>query len=193
MMILSVTLFLRSSEVVNIKYSQFIPELFIRDRATNQITALAIKIKGKCDRGWTILMIYRNDRIPKLCPVTPLLLVGNALLSKDRIHIFPNKTTLERIVADTGNTKMPIKCNDNLCQECFPPVLPIAEAASAARGDEAEEEPEEEPDDTPDEDPGEEEVGSTMSKNTFQWLCRVIITNLFPERPGARMGGHTLR
>ena len=50
---------------------------------------LAVKIKGKSDTNWTNLYLYRNDEVPKLCPVRHLLVYVNLIGWKGR-YLFPS-------------------------------------------------------------------------------------------------------
>ena len=50
---------------------------------------LAVNIKGKTDNKWMTLYLYRNNEVPKLCPICHLLVYVNLIGWKDG-YLFPS-------------------------------------------------------------------------------------------------------
>ena len=70
--VVSISLFLRFDDFVDIEISHFEPKLFVFDDMGN-IRALCLKVFGKSDSTWTHLMLWRDEEYPELCPVSALL------------------------------------------------------------------------------------------------------------------------
>ena len=68
-----IQLFLRSSEGCSFKFEVFVHGLMSVDRITKQVTAIGVKIKGKSDESYKLMMISRNEKLPELCLIRHVL------------------------------------------------------------------------------------------------------------------------
>ena len=73
MSIVSIHLFLRCDDLTKMEMGHYVPHLssFRSDDTPN---SLCIKVKGKTDKTWKYLLLFRIDSHPTLCPVRHLLL-----------------------------------------------------------------------------------------------------------------------
>jgi len=73
MSIVSIHLFLRCDDLTKMEMGHYVPHLssFNSDDTPN---SLCIKVKGKTDKTWKYLLLFRIDSHPTLCPVRHLLL-----------------------------------------------------------------------------------------------------------------------
>ena len=194
MIIISVRLFLRSDEVINIKFMDFVPELFVYDPVGN-LEALAIKIKGKTDTVVYTLLLWKDEKYPELCPVTALLVyIQMAQLEASNIHLFPNKTTLMG-----AKSNEIIKCHKSEnCETCHPrPLLEQVQLQEAGEGDDGTDElidydEDPTPPNTQDENHLTEQQRSVISYASFHNTVKKLFTK-FLKRLDALFGSHTLR
>jgi hypothetical protein len=71
MILLSIKLFLRSDEIINMKIEDVVEDVtIVKD---SFIEALALRVQGKSDSSPVILSLWADDIIPEFCPVRHLL------------------------------------------------------------------------------------------------------------------------
>jgi hypothetical protein len=73
MILLGIKLFLRASELVKLKMENFDDVQRFQIVSLNNVRALCVKVKGKCDPKPVTLMIFSDDDNPEFCPVRHLL------------------------------------------------------------------------------------------------------------------------
>eukprot|EP00474_Spongospora_subterranea_P008108 CRZ08566.1 hypothetical protein [Spongospora subterranea] len=73
MVLFHVQLFLRAKEGCEFELADFVPGLTTINRDSGGVLALGIKINGKSDDSFKLMMIWRNDQVPELYLVRHLL------------------------------------------------------------------------------------------------------------------------
>jgi hypothetical protein len=71
MILLGIKLFLRSSELLNLRMEQFEKKLYIVN--DEEVRAIALYVKGKSDRQKKYLYIWADEYCPEFCPLRHLL------------------------------------------------------------------------------------------------------------------------
>jgi hypothetical protein len=75
------------------------------DKITKRVEHIAICVKGKSDRDWVTLSLWRDDENPEFCPIRALL----TYLAKANLKagfLFPKWDDL-KLHTDAGNTQEP--------------------------------------------------------------------------------------
>jgi hypothetical protein len=88
MILAGILLFLRIEEVLGMKIDHFVMEFQIFDN-NGDVKVLNVKVKGKADKDWVHLNIYRDDERPEFCLLTHLLIWVELMGIKDG-HLFPH-------------------------------------------------------------------------------------------------------
>eukprot|EP00474_Spongospora_subterranea_P008091 CRZ08549.1 hypothetical protein [Spongospora subterranea] len=91
MVLFHVQLFLRAKEGCEFQLADFVPGLTTINRDSGEVLALGIKIKGKSDESFKLMMIWRNDQVPELCLVRHLLAWIHLRPSSTGDYLFPNR------------------------------------------------------------------------------------------------------
>ena len=68
-LLLGCRLFLREDEVAGLAYSSIAPEATVVKNGV--LVQLGLKVKGKNDVEFKILVLHRDDAVPELCPIRP--------------------------------------------------------------------------------------------------------------------------
>jgi hypothetical protein len=89
MILVGINLFLRAHELLNLKFSDFVPALTCFNEVDKKINYLVFQVKGKTDVHLHHLKLWSNQSHPELCPVTHLL-VYIAMADRTDGHIFPS-------------------------------------------------------------------------------------------------------
>ena len=89
MILFHIQLFLRSSEGCSMLFDQIVYSLTSLNPETQEVEAIYVKIKGKSDQSFKLMMIWKNNEVPELCLVRHLL--AWIQLSKNRTGLlFPD-------------------------------------------------------------------------------------------------------
>ena len=92
MMLVGINLFLRSEELLELKFSSFVPAYTAFHRTNKRIQWLVFKVKGKTDDHEHYLRLWANSCHPELCPVNHLL-IYIAMSGRTDGFLFPSFQT----------------------------------------------------------------------------------------------------
>ncbi|MGH7974033.1 MAG: hypothetical protein ACREBR_00805, partial [bacterium] len=92
MVLVSTKLFLRANEVINLRIEDILLP-YSNTRLDGATISLLVKVKGKSDKCNVSLMLWADDRIPKMCPVRHLLAYCYLIGIKGG-YIFPGDSSL---------------------------------------------------------------------------------------------------
>ena len=94
-MLIAIRCFLRCDEVANIHLNDFATRAFAVNKQHKRVEHLAIWIRGKGDKSYSLLSLWRDDETPEFCPVRALLIYLAAANLNDGF-LFPNYHDLEK-------------------------------------------------------------------------------------------------
>ena len=94
--LLAIRLFLRCDEVASIRLDDFATKAFVVDRRDKCINHLAVWVRGKADKDWVLLSLWRDDDNPEFCPIRVLMIYLAAANLGEGSCLFPNWNDLEK-------------------------------------------------------------------------------------------------
>lgn len=94
-MLIAIRCFLRCDEVANIHLSDFATRAFAVNKEHKRVEHLAVWIRGKGDKSYSLLSLWRDDETPEFCPIRALLIYLAAANLNDG-YLFPNYSDLEK-------------------------------------------------------------------------------------------------
>ncbi|RHY37429.1 hypothetical protein DYB34_006439 [Aphanomyces astaci] len=109
MVLVSIKLFLRSDELVQLKGSDICYELTVVD-TLGFVEAMAFVVQGKCDKAPVTLMLWSDETLPVLCPIRHLFVLIGAFGISSGGFLFGGKTH-DHIPASTFHNRFKNVCH----------------------------------------------------------------------------------
>jgi hypothetical protein len=96
MLLVGINLFLRSEELLQLQFSDFVPAYTFFQSDKGKIQGLVFKVQGKSDHQVQYLRLWANNSHPELCPVIHLL-IYIAMSGRTDGFIFPSTDNANNI------------------------------------------------------------------------------------------------
>ena len=96
MILVAIHMFLRCDELCKLEFAHYMPELS-QYRPDGICECIVFKVKGKTDKVWKFIKLYRCDEVPTLCPVRHVLLYV-AIFGTNSKFFFPDPRNRSKIV-----------------------------------------------------------------------------------------------